>query len=199
MAETRGNKSAFRGSRVCPNPALAFQHSRGRGQREGAGSPHRPPIAPCYRAGLREGAEEARGSPAPRSAPLSRSAGRWAPSPTARAGVTCTRLPLSGRSGRGAERSGRRGRGGPWPPPPAILSRRPLPGEGAVGQASTLPSGSGARRPRAPRCLPQYPDSAVLLPTGEAHRHGGGMGGAPPPFSEVTGALPSWAPVVSVP
>lgn len=114
-----------------------------------------PRATGATRAGLREGAEAARGNPAARSAPLSRSiaassARGWAPSPTARAGVTCMRLPPSGRLGRGAERSGRRGRGRPWPPPLAILSRRPLPGEGAVGQASALPVWERGSPPHSP-------------------------------------------------
>lgn len=58
---------------------------------------------------------------------------------------------------------------------------RPLPGEGAVGQAWPL-SLRGARGPP-PRRQPRDPYPAARPPAAEGHRRAGDMGGAPPPSS----------------
>lgn len=148
--------------------------TRGGGlRREEERLPKLPTLCPMHGvtpALLSEGAGPVQGSLAaclarpsrPSSAAFAR---RWTPAVIARAGVTCPRLPLPGPPGRDAMRSSHRGRGRPWPPPPAILSPRPLPGEGAVGQAWMLsPPGRGARHPP-----PPAPRSSPRLPTGETH------------------------------
>lgn len=89
--------------------------------------------------------------------------------------------------------SDRRGRDRPRPPPPALMSPRPLPGEGAVGQAWPLspPRGEGPTAPPAASGpVPCRPPAH-----GRGHRRAGGMGRAPPPSSGVS----SLDPVVPLP
>lgn len=194
LRETRGNKSAFSGSRLCPNSALASHHPRGRGRRggEAARSAYPAPHAgshPSWSLGECRAAEVTSAPrPAPPSWPGSAASVRvWAHAP---------RSPARGSRPRGSRAgpwSDRRGRDRPRPQPPALLSPRPLPGEGAVGQAWPLSPPRGQGPP--PLRQPRDPYPAARLPTAEAHRRAGDMGGAPPPSSAVS----SRDPVVPLP
>lgn len=73
LRETRGNKSAFSGSGLCPNSALASHQPRGRGRREGEAVPTQ-----CPRPGaIRAGAVRVQGGGDPLGLPASPAGPAW--------------------------------------------------------------------------------------------------------------------------
>lgn len=173
---TRGNKSAFSGSRLCPNSALASHHPRGRGRPEGEGARSACPGFPARSRpswSLKSAGRRGHlipGGPAV-GARLRRLRPRVGAAPTERGSVTC---PPSGPPGRAGPCSRRRGRDRPRPPPPALLCPWALPGEGALGQAwpRSPPWGRGPTAPPPAPAL-RYP---LLPPPCPCHRPTGGRG-----------------------
>lgn len=146
----------------CPTPgairAGACESAGRRGSPQLPGQPRRRGLAPPPLSACGRTPRRTRtGSPTRGSRPRGRRAGPW---------------------------SDRRGRDRPRSQPPALLSPRPLPGEGAVGQAWPLSPPRGEGPP--PLRQPRDPYPAARLPTAEPHRRAGDMGGAPPPSSAVS-------------